>query len=155
MSNLEPILYTSDCQSCAYLMVSSTSTPIVCPRCNSADYCTPPTPIYVSPRRPYYYSLGAQRETAYLEDALNRSFEDERDPEPRPASEQTLQAMQKIIMTGEYGVVRECGICLDVMNAGDSVILTPCCHHYAHQDCMEKSLVVVPYCPFCRWCAQN
>lgn len=142
-----PIMYTSDCRACSYLLVSPTRT-LICPKCNSMVNCTPPTPIFVYPRRPSYYNSD-------LEEAINTSFEEERDPEPRPASEQTLYAMQKVVLTGEHGLNRECGICLEQLNPGDMAVITPCCRHYAHQECMEKALVVVPYCPFCKWCAQD
>ena len=144
------ILYASDCRACSSMLLSPTRA-IKCPRCNSADNCTPPTPIYVSPRVPYR----ATRKDMDLDEAVSRSLGEDRDSEPRPAAEQTLQSMQKITLTGEYGFVRECGICFEVMIPGDEVVLTSCCHHYTHQECMERALIRLPFCPFCRWCAQS
>lgn len=183
---MEPLLYTSDCRACAYLLLSP-SNDVVCPRCNSANNCSPPVPIYVPPRHPHQYMsrdfelgqvLGMRipgamgptpgelallfravspdfeyRRDRELEEVMNRSFQEEMEPESRPASEQTRAAMQTATLANEPGFARECSICLDVMRPTDDTVLTTCCNQYAHRDCMDKSLNVVPNCPFCRWSA--
>lgn len=153
-------MYTSDCRTCSYLLLSP-SAAVFCPRCNSADNCSPPTPIYVRPQRPHYYvsrevELANALHNRDMEQAINESFEESMVPRPHPASEATRRAMQGTTVVGEYGFMRECGICLDVMKPGEGpVVVTPCCHHYMHQACMEKTLDVIPHCPFCRWFASS
>ena len=79
--------------------------------------------------------------------AINESFEEEREIEPRPASERTLSAMLDVRASEDV----ECPICLVGIHAGEEVSKTGCCNVVLHKDCLEKSLVVIPHCPFCRW----
>ena len=80
---------------------------------------------------------------------IDQSFEEERDPEPKPASERTLEQMHQVVLS-EQDV---CGICMEEMLDGEPAIETPCCHKHTHGECMEKTLLVIPHCPFCRWSA--
>ena len=124
------------------------------PCCQSPN-CTPPIIVFVPPFRP---TIGTMRQQtpgrAYdyegeLERVLDESFQEQRDPEPRPASERTMARMRREVLKADA----QCGICLDNVLAGQTAVVAGCCHAVAHPDCMEKALVVTPCCPFCRWSA--
>lgn len=136
----------SYCMDCRRIELGSSPIMVPCVRCQSVGSYTPPIAIYIPAVRqlylaasPYAYSM-EQR-------VIDESFEEERDPEPKPASERTLEKMKHVILAEED----LCGICLAEMLDGEPVVETPCCHKHTHEECMEKTLLVIPHCPFCRW----
>ena len=118
-----------------------------CRRCNTPGSYTPPIIIYV----PAYQPNVIEEDESDFNAAIAESFEEERDPEPKPASEHTLDRMRQIasLLKDET-----CSICLETIEARTPAIVTPCCGKVAHVECMEKTLVVTPCCPYCRWSAE-
>lgn len=127
--------------------------------CCSTPSCTPPIIVFVppfrpprageswrTPRRGYDYDADLNR-------ALSESFEEDRDVEPKPASERTLQAIAS--RREPLPVDATCGICLDTIIAGQSAVVAGCCKAHAHPECMEKALLATPRCPFCRFSADD
>ena len=137
------------CQNCNRLDTAHRDFASPCERCNSAYSYTPPVAIFVPA-----YIAGTYVSPSYdteLRRALEQSFDEERDPEPKPASERTMALMRRVKMEQDD----VCGICLDRVLQFDDAIATPCCKKHAHVECMEKTLLVIPTCPFCRWSADK
>ena len=152
----DPIFYVNVCFICKYMQLGTENRFMrSCSRCLSANSCTPPTPIYVPGHYRFTddagYIDGYSPSISEMDTAIADSFEEERDPEPKPASEQTNQAMKRWRCLED----EKCGICLETIVAGLECIVTPCCKKKTHIDCMENSLVVIPCCPFCRWSANS
>ena len=138
----------SFCMECNRLELSP-PVPEECTNCFTVGSFTRPIVIYVPafrgvPRTPPGYTYRSE-----IERALEESFEETRDPEPKPASERTMERMiQTVAQRDEC-----CGVCLDNVLLNQQCIETPCCHKLCHVECMEKTLTVIPCCPFCRWTA--
>lgn len=80
--------------------------------------------------------------------ALDSSFRDEMEPEPHPAAQSTVDSMIGNLLVSTYE--EPCGICLENIRGGDTYVEAPCCRAHSHPDCMEKALLVIPHCPYCR-----
>lgn len=137
---------------CNRLEIGITPVNSPCKSCSSFGSFTPPVTIYVMPHRGNT-SLVVSNTTDYDEEiqrVMDESFEEERDPEPKPASERTMEKMRQTVLQIDD---LACGICLDTMIQGETIIETRCCHHFCHVECMERTLLTIPSCPFCRWSA--
>lgn len=150
---MQILFYANCCPNCKYMMLSASSQPMACMRCHSV---TPPnTPIYVMAMRVGYGPGATMMNTPpsrnSYEEAMNaaieESFEEERDPEPKPASELMSASMYQAVLQQD----ESCGICLENILAGQEATVTTCCHKISHAECMENTLLVIPCCPYCRW----
>ena len=130
----------SYCMDCKFIELGTSPTTAPCQRCHSVGGYTPSVAIYVP---------AARMAVSMEQRVIDQSFEEERDPEPKPASERTMEQMRQTILSAPDC----CGICLGEMLDGEPATETPCCHKFTHSECMEKTLLVIPNCPFCRWSA--
>jgi hypothetical protein len=172
--------FYSCCPSCNYIMLGDSGRwGEQCPRCQAGSmqlippqfepeiegfFRRPSTPIDI-PRPPTrsrepeyaptsYHSLlpdwEGRRDTEY-EQTLLRSFEDAGSPPPKPADPRLLAEMNKFKLAQRNKTPIECPICLEHIVLMDDVVQTTCCGNMCHYKCMEKTLRVLPSCPFCRF----
>lgn len=144
--------YYSYCMNCKLIELGSSpssSIAIPCQRCRAIGSYSSPVAIYIPTAIRQVYLSASPYAYSIEQRIVDQSFEEERDPEPKPASERTLEQMRKIVLAKPDC----CGICLGEMLDGEPAVETPCCHKFTHGECMEKTLVVIPHCPFCRWSA--
>ena len=145
---MEVFCHYSYGMNCKFIELGSSPTNTPCQRCHSVMSYTPPMAIYIPEAIRRVYLIGSPYSTMEQR-VMDQSFEEERDPEPKPASERTMEQMRQTVLTKPDC----CGICLGEMLDGEPAVETPCCHKFTHGECMEKTLIVIPHCPFCRWSA--
>ena len=132
----------SYCMECKRLEHGTEPVSGACRGCSSVGSYSVPLIFRVVP-------ISFHREEDHLEEVLAQSFEEEMEPKNRPASSNMLEKM-----LGRHSFVKGeeecCSICLETMLGGEVCIETPCCHKTCHPACMERTLMVIPHCPFCR-----
>ena len=77
-----------------------------------------------------------------------RTMDNTRSGNP-PASKETIEQLKSAIIT-EKSKYKECAVCKDNFNIGESIKILPCDHAY-HDDCILPWLKLHNTCPICRF----
>ncbi|CAL4995651.1 unnamed protein product [Urochloa decumbens] len=67
-----------------------------------------------------------------------------------PASEEAIAALPETTVGEGEMTGRECAVCLEVYEAGDTLRTMPCAHGF-HESCIFQWLRVSRLCPLCRF----
>ncbi|CAN6339580.1 unnamed protein product [Urochloa humidicola] len=69
-----------------------------------------------------------------------------------PAAEEVIAALPETTTVGVGDMAeRECAVCLEAYEAGDTLRTMPCCSHAFHECCIFQWLRVSRLCPLCRF----
>uniref|UniRef100_A0A5B7BTL4 RING-type E3 ubiquitin transferase n=1 Tax=Davidia involucrata TaxID=16924 RepID=A0A5B7BTL4_DAVIN len=69
---------------------------------------------------------------------------------PVPATQSSIQALEKMTLLDDSCSLKECAICLEMLSVGLEFIRMPCSHIY-HGDCIVRWLERSNLCPLCRF----